>query len=217
MFELDSPFFGVVNGLVHLRGSANEFAKEWGQLPQSTADLSKMSPSNFRFLVHAAQNVEKIEIMMGNEKYFQQSIHFSASLVDQNHRGTYGHIGVIISAHPENIIATRASDMGAQPGRIIPESDMQKAEKSEPYYSFYKSKYPVQPPEALLKETSWYSEIVVAGTTLTQGPVNVVGVFLKTKDGTPVASTQEIAIMVEYAKRNNLPVLHIEADPDLPY
>lgn len=205
---------GLVNGIVHLKGRSNPFQNEWDQLPKHATDLVKIDPSRFTLLVHAGSSPRKVEKLLQNNQLLEQSFNISTSLIDQNHRSTYGNYGVIISAPPRNILATSSSDMGTPLGKIVPASDIQKMQQEELFYSFLMTANPVRPPESILASTKSYNEIMVAGTTSTGGPVRIIGVFLKTKNSEVVAAPEVVEKLNNLAKKLDLPTIKIEAMPD---
>lgn len=213
--DIFSPTFevGIVDDRVHIVGQSNHVRSDWTQLPKTAKELATFSNQNFKLLVHAGSNAKKIKQLIANPDLLQEAFSFSASVIDQDHRNTYGKYGVILSAPPENILATSSGDMGAPFAKVYSKAEIDQARDEGFFYSIYFSKNPVMTPQQLLQQTkvNGWNEVMVAGTTVNAGSVGVIGLFLKTKNGRVVADDELKAEVYQLAKTLNLSVLLIEA------
>lgn len=193
-------------------------SQPWGDV----SDPNKHDPANFRYLIHGINPIATVMIggqahtlvhrnnQTGSEDDGDQSINLfnypenlgqrvslSCSLIDQNHHGTWGTVGLIVESPPENVCVTSPSDMGAS--GLNKASLIAKSESS-----------PILSAKRLLDQThsSSYNEVVVLASRDKQ-QVRLAGFFYKvTEDGEPMDESLA-QTMKSHAARLHLPIIAI--------
>lgn len=204
---------GIVNGFLGIEGIYNKFPQEWDRFRAAgKSSLRSFSQDRFAFLVHAGSSPKKMATMKLDPKWLCRVLAFSASLIDQDHRNTYGRYGFIISAPSENILAAKESDMGTPFAKMF-RADQKQDLESDPTFPWLISSNLPSPPEEILARTrpSAYSEIMVAGTTTNGGPVKIIGMFIKTKNGLATVSPDLEQEILEFSRQLKVPTIRIEA------
>ena len=205
----------VIQNHVHLRGFNHPFFHEWRDLMYRPSDVQSFNRNRFTFLIHAGVSPRKLDSLLRNPYKLSQAFSFSASLIDQNHRTTYGKYGFILAAPPENIMATKPSDMGSPLTEAIHPSKLNEMKK-DLRYDFLLSRFPVLSPQQILKDTipHDYNEIMVAGTTFNGGAVYIVGAFFKTKNGLNTMAPEDFEKLKLLGRKYRVPIISIEAMPN---
>lgn len=190
----------------------------WG----GVTDPGKHQENNFRYLVHGfnfhqrlnatllgiefqergmatAQDVsnQATDLFLYPERLAQR-VSVSISLIDQDHRGTWGSLGLIVEAPNSNVVLTSTSDMGA--GNVSREMLLAQARN-----------HGIIPGDQLLANSGGgsYNEVVALGTSEQGEPLRLVGFFVKTVEGEYVDA--ENAYQLEaHAKRLSIPLVKIE-------
>lgn len=184
----------------------------WGDV----TDPRHHNPNEFRYLVHGfnpysqqpliqalAANMgeraddSKIIKLIDNPECLAEREHLSCSLIDQDHTGTWGTVGLIVGAHPSLIQVTAPHDIGSVHG-------------SDGIISSLRRKYGVLEPDTLLQRTpeKSYNEVVVKGQIAGKSLV-LLGFFVKAYQGEPLEP--DLAHCVHaHASRLSLPVIYIE-------
>jgi hypothetical protein len=180
--------------------------------------------NNFRYLVHglnptgwmSATMSQKIDAENGitqNEDWGDQRINLydkpeklgervalSMSLVDQNHKGTWGEGGLIVGAATENIVITQPTDNGTNNNNL----DQVLAQAAQ---------QPRLSGDSLLAQTSLrqYNEVVAI---CKQGahPLELKGFFIKTSPAGEPLSRQLADQMRDHARRLGLPLVQITVE-----
>lgn len=204
---------GQVGGRIHLEGIYNPKPQSWGNLRTSQEKLRSFDPTKFRLLVHAGSTPSKIDRLLSDPKSLENAFTFSASVIDETHRATYGRYGVILSAPPENILATSPKDMGTPFAKVFTDShDLVR----DPFYPMLIESNPTQTVDHLLKRTAseHHNEVMVAGTTTNGGAVQIVGVFVKTKGSQEAVEPELYQKLKRFAKLLKIPIVRIEAPPE---
>lgn len=206
----------LVGDNVFLLGVFNNFGKEWQAVRQQSGKFKDFD--KHQFIVHAGSSVSKIKRLLSNPKSIQETFALSTSLINKEHRTTYGTYGFILSVPHENILAMKSSDMGTPLSKNFTEKDISTLEKDLSYPFLLASNPPIAP-DTLLNQTQAgsYNEIMVAGQTPNGGKTEIVGLFLKTKEGKIVASDEIQRSLSELAMQLQLSIIHIEADHSRPY
>lgn len=190
----------------------------WG----GVTDPTKHNPQEFRYLVHGL-NVSSPTMMMGfvlenqlkghlvldkdkgdqsinlymNPEKLVERVSLSMSLIDQDHKGTWGDAGLIVEVPEPNIVITSTSDVGAH------NNDLAFLERQSTAHSLMSG-------NELLRLTSVDSHNeVVAVVKKATSSIRLVGFFYNAlSDGTqvnPVTSKQ----MEMHASRLGLPLVQI--------
>jgi hypothetical protein len=191
----------------------------WGEV----TDPKQHDPSKFRYLVHAinpmattsmgmvgamvmkdeptsvdeAEGDQTINLYSNPEKLGDR-VALSSSLIDQEHHGTWGDVGLIYETPPENVLITSPQDVGAMV--------MSKKRLEEQAL-----KHTKLTPEELLRQTynSSYNEVVVLAKKGDK-KVRLKGFFYKaTADGTP-KNEALYQTFRNHARRLDLPLIPIE-------
>ncbi len=197
----------------------------WG----GVTDPSQHNEKDFRYLVHAFNPLARATISLTNaiaatpntkraenpeidRTHGDQSINLyeqperlaervslSMSLIDQDHRATWGDSGIIVEAPTENVLITKTQDAGSM--NSDPSALRQQAHK---HFRF--------DGDALLKSSSpsCYNE-VVAFSSIDDSRLAIKGVFYKvTSKGEPVDA--DVAAKMEvHARRLGVPIVKIKA------
>lgn len=214
-----SPFetefkVGAVGESLYVFGQYNDYPKEWGDVrSQSEADLASFSDAKFCFVVHAFSSPKKIDILLTDHGWLSRVFAFSASIINQDHRNTYGRLGAILSVPPGNILATKGSDMGTPFARVYSKAQESDLLDDFSYKYYIGTNRPVSPLE-LLRSTDFYNEMMVAGTTTNSGSVKIIGLFFKTKSGKRVVSKEMEEKMERLGQELGVPIVGIEASPE---
>jgi hypothetical protein len=210
--ELAKSFrVSVIDGKVFIDGSYNDVTQDWSRWQNKSFEAA--GSKGFSFLVHAGSSPSKIARMRANPHMLSEAISLSVSLINDAHRTTYGKYGFILKVPPENIIATSSADMGSPFSKSVPATEFSEI-KEDLGYPLLIAKNPVLKPAELLAGTlpGKYNEIMVTGTTRF-GKVEIVAVFLKTRNGQVVESKENEANIRDLAKNVlRVPLVTIEGD-----
>ncbi|MBP7635904.1 hypothetical protein KBA41_17200 [Candidatus Ozemobacteraceae bacterium] len=215
-----SPFeteftVGAVGKYIFVLGQYNEYSREWGNVQShSMANMASFSDKKFCSVVHAFSSARKIDILLKDPNWLSKVFTFSASLINHNHRNTYGKIGALLSVPPDNILATKGSDMGTPFARVYTK-EQESAIADDAFFKYYiGTNRPVSPLELLrMTHAETYNEMMVAGTTTNSGSVKIIGLFFKTKSGKRVVSAEIEEKLERLARELGVPVVDIEASP----
>lgn len=122
----------------------------------------------------------------------------SMSIIDQDHRGTWGDVGLIIGVPVENMIATSTSDLGS-------------GGTSAEWLRRIGQRHQILDPEQILGGSGKdnYNEIVAWGTTESGSKLKLVGFFAKTVEGEYVDAENAYQLEAQ-AKRLGIPLVKIE-------
>lgn len=194
-------------------GAPDAIRMQWEQEFNSPQSYKK---DKFRFLVHGIQGrgARIIQHMTLLEKRAFDSDHhvdllqspqligskklISCSIIDQNHRGTFGEAGFILRAPFDNVMAMSPEDLGTN--FFSPNETHNHISTSKQHMNI----------DALLASThsNQWNEIVLSGRT-EFGEVEIVGAFVKTdRQGTP--TDQETATRVKIAAAQiGVPVIEV--------
>lgn len=170
----------------------------------------------FRYLVHglmgrgarAVQHVDLIQKgahnsdfnidLLRNPKKVHKKPMVSCSIIDQDHRATFGEAGLILRAPFENVVDMAPNDIGSNfhdPGNALRD---QRANGN------------IWPLSPLLRETSHteHNEVLLEGET-EDGKLEVIGFFIKVdKEGFPLDPETAKEIQV-HARQTGLPVIEL--------
>ncbi|MFO0970850.1 MAG: hypothetical protein U0520_00655 [Candidatus Saccharimonadales bacterium] len=192
----------------------------WGNVTEP----EQHNPQSYRYLVHAINPIGQRMVFASALSFSQEGIYGSAdeqpgdqtvslidnpervgdrvavsmSLIDQDHTGTWGNAGLIVTAPEDNVILTHSRDVGTHGGDI----DMLR-KQSERYVKF--------DPDQLLAASSenTYNEVVGLGST-ESGNLELQGFFIKVNsDGKPFDESLANIIRA-HANRLKLPVVEIK-------
>ena len=199
-----------------------ESTNPWG----NTTDPKNHDSKKFRYLIHGIKTNQFASSMLQmfnmktslekntieeNKKYGDQSINLlncpekvsdrislSMSLIDQDHIGTWGNIGLILEVPECNIIKNSFSDLGSLNCEYNHLLQVKK-------YSY------ITNPDELLKcsNTNSYNE-VVAFANFNENKIKLIGFFYNTtSDGNPLDEVNFNKIK-NHASRLNLPLIQIK-------
>ena len=206
----------VVNGHLAIEGIYNKHPREWDRFRAAGESfLRSFSPDRFAFLVHAGSSPKKLAVMKQDPQWLNRVLTFDASLIDQDHRATYGRYGFIISAPSVNILAAKESDIGTPFAKIFQAADQQDLEMDPTYPWLISANLPSTPEQVLAKvRPRTFSHILVAGTTTNGGPIKIIGMFIKTKNGQAAVPPDQEQEILEFSRQLKVPIIRIEAPAD---
>ena len=189
-----------------------------------TTDPREHNPNYFKYIVHSIQSeslrlhrdILEIQLklngldvdenrrtdLLRNSDDIAKKAVISTSLIDQNHRGTWGNVGFILDVPAENILSVSNQDMGSLP-------------RSAEYVKARLRERDIESPDVLLKNThpSQYNELEITGTNPfdLSKKVKVIGVFIKVgPDGKPQENDANLLGKIRgIAGTYNLPIIDI--------
>lgn len=180
--------------------------------PSEFSNPHTHNPQSYRYLVHtidingsqfsAESSFQFIENVVGR----RECATYSASLIDQDKRGTFGRIGFILEVPEANILLAKNSDMGSV--SLSTNEDPKKFNDTLNWYLKVVGTLPK--PEALLKLTSSqvYNEVLVEGK-VARG-IKIIGVFIKSGTENDPTRSKLIKQIANVAATRSLPIVVIE-------
>jgi len=130
----------------------------------------------------------------------------SASLIDQNHKATWGSSGFLLTITPSNVVATHTHDAGTDTymGQIAPSTAQMEKERLF-------EKYGIGSPQNLLNNSStqFYNEVVLQGTGDDGQKIQITGIFIKVKKGRSKLSNSLLGYYRQLSAKYGWPIVYI--------
>ncbi len=178
--------------------------------------------SQFRYVVHGVfDGKPTAQSVLKNPDVLKERL-LSTSLIDQDHRATFGWYGFILKAPHQNIVATSPRDMGIP---NLGNFGFLKNSKISEVISKWSQMFGIASPEKILEETPTSvlcNEIAVLGST-SFGQVEIAAIFIKVNSkgnaaidpykgsilGKKIISDEVLQDIRAVALQRNIPIVEI--------
>lgn len=155
--------------------STPEIQNSWS--PEHFSNPAQHNPEQFRYIVHMIDTNKHstLEIFQFVSKTIASNpcAYFSASLISQNHKRTFGLMGFIIKAPAKNILVATGQDFGSD--SLATNTDPERFHQTVNRYLLEMGS--LQSPESLLKQSSGHNEVLISGSV--NEPFEIVGIMVK--------------------------------------